>query len=119
MKRLISIALASVIISGCANPLKVKGEIQEVKVPLLYCPAPATFNLKRPILAIHQLSDQDLRSEGKVSQAYAADILQLIGYTKQLEQVLEYYDDANVAYEELEQRLRNSAPPKPVTGDEQ
>jgi hypothetical protein len=86
-------------------------------VPLLYCPAPSDFI--RPLLEINQLTASELQSDGNVSQAYAASVLQLLGYTKELEQALKFYDDANIAYEELERRLRAAVPPKPVAGVEQ
>ena len=111
MKLLIAIC-ACVLLSGCST-LRFKGSVQEVKVPLLYCPAPPDY--LRPDLEIHNLTNEELNSPGKVVQAYSASMIQLLAYTQELEKSLQFYQDANTSFQDLETRLRNFSPPEAVT----
>ena len=107
----ITIALAAVfLLAGCgATTQTVKEvEIQEVKVPFLYCPAPP--RVSRPILVIDTLTPADRADPGKVAQAYKASFIQLRGYAVNLEQILAQYNETSSAYEDLRKQMKELYP---------
>lgn len=90
---------------GCAafgDRVRVTTDTRDVSVPLLYCPAPLTPI--RPILPIHTLTPAQLQSDGEIAKAYTASVLILLGYTAELEQILESYDVTSKAYDEIRRR---------------
>ncbi len=99
--------VAILILPGCSlfgEKIRIVNEPIEVKVPLLYCPAPPEFN--RPDLQINQLTDAQKLSDGELVKAYAASMLQLLGYTKELENIVQSYDETNAAYEEVRRKFQ-------------
>ena len=50
------------------STVKLRTEVQQVYVPLLYCPAPP--DIMRPVLPIHALTDEDANDPGKVVVHY-------------------------------------------------
>lgn len=92
MKSTILLLLASMILVGCATPSApvCVPETIEVKVPVPV-PAPQPPVLIRPQLAIYMLTDTDKQDPGKVAQYFEATVKQLIGYSIQLETILDGY----------------------------
>lgn len=83
--------------------VKLRTEVQQVYVPLLYCPAPPSIS--RPALAIHDLTAEDANDPGKVVIHYKATVKQLEGYVTELETIVKQYDKSNAEYEELRKRF--------------
>lgn len=92
---------------GCgSNQVRIRTEVQEVYVPLLYCPAPPV--IERPILPIHQMTEEQLQDPGIVVQHYKATVKILQGYSEELETTVKQYDKANDAYQELRTRFQEN-----------
>lgn len=72
---------------GCTG--NTRGEPIEVKVPVSDCPIPK--EVLRPALPIDNLKTGDEADPGKVAIAYAATVKALLGYAKELEQILDGY----------------------------
>lgn len=87
MKRLILLIPILLVLTGCPGNTRV--ETIEVKVPVSSCPAPK--EISRPVLPIDNLKSEDNADPGKVAVAYKASVRALIGYIKELEQVLDGY----------------------------
>jgi hypothetical protein len=103
MKIIIIVAILSILV-GCGNKqIRIRSEIQEVQVPLLYCPAPPTTN--QPILPIHEMSPDQLNDNGEIVKYYKASMLVLLGYIEELETSLQSYDATNEAYDELRKQF--------------
>ena len=107
-KTIASLCLAAFVLTGCGNQNVKEIEIQEVKVPFLYCPAPP--RVERPSLIINTLSPSDLTDPGKVAQAYKASFIQIRGYTQNLEEILEQYNETSKAYEDLRKQMKELYP---------
>ena len=115
-----------VFVSGCAGKqIRIRSEVQEVHVPLLYCPAPP--ELSQPALPIHSMTPEQLLDEGEVAKHYKATVRILLGYVGELETALESYDATNEAYDELRQRFQgewkkefnDSGDPPPIGSPQQ
>lgn len=93
------------LLSGCAGKqIRIRSEVQEVQVPLLYCPAPA--EMTQPLLPIHQMTPDQLADEGEVAKHYKATVRVLLGYIGELETSLKSYDATNEAYDELRKKFQ-------------
>jgi len=99
MGRVILIMLFGIVMIGCTDSVRIRTEVQESFVPVLYCPAPTKHT--RPIMAINQMTDAQRKVPGELAKYYQATVEQLIGYSKQLELELEKYNTSNQAYEDL------------------
>lgn len=96
----IAVILASALLVGCGGTeIRLKNEVQEVFVPMLYCPAPP--GIERPSLPIHTMTAEQAADPGYVAKAYKASMVLLQGYAHELEQALDSYNEANAAYDEL------------------
>ena len=104
MVKLITILLASVLLVGC-GPDRVKTETIEVKVPILYCPAPPV--IERPNLSIHTMTAEQLKNDGEVAKHWKATAIDLMGYAKELEIGLGTYLDINMSYGELKLKMES------------
>ena len=105
MKNIIIAMILVLSLSGCAGKqIRIRSEVQEVQVPLLYCPAPA--EMVQPSLPIHQMTPEQLADEGEVVKHYKATVRVLLGYIGELETSLESYDTANEAYDELRKKFQ-------------
>lgn len=102
IRNIILILIITPLLSGCFGR-SVRNTVQEVQVPLLYCPAPP--ELVRPVLPIHLMTTDQLKNEGEVVKHYKATVRSLIGYTDELEQALKSYEDANTAYDDLRKQF--------------
>ena len=99
MEKLILLMGFVIFLTACVStPIKVKTEVQETLVPVLYSPAPPI--ILRPELPIHQITDEELKEDGMVAKYYKATIKTLLGYSQELEEALGEYGKINKAYEE-------------------
>ena len=89
---------------GCPKQIRIRTEVQEVYVPLLYCPAP--IELVRPTLPIHMMTPEQANNPGEVAKHYKASIIILQGYSMELERSLKTYDDTNKAYDALKEKMQ-------------
>lgn len=91
MVRLIIALCALSALTGCGffKPT-IKDNTQEVKVGILYCPAPP--DVRRPTLPIETMPESS--PDGEVVKNYKATIAALQGYVKELEAIIEKYDEA-------------------------
>lgn len=103
VKKLFYILIVSLMLVGCNSPPKVETEIQEVKTPILYCPAPPEIN--RPALPISDLTEEQKQDHDAVVKHYRASIEVLIGYAKRLEKVVNQYNKNNKSYDDLLDQL--------------
>lgn len=79
-------------LASCAS----KPEMVEVFVPVyreLVIP-----EVNRPILFTEQLTEDDKKVDGRLVQAYALTLQQLILYTEELETILEFVREQNRDY---------------------
>lgn len=105
MARIITIILLLFVLVGCGTkPIRIKTEIQESYVPILYCPAPP--EIKRPVLAIDLMTEEQLNDPGELVKHYKATIIQLQGYITELETIRDSYDESNEAYDELRKQFK-------------
>lgn len=88
-----------IILFGCAEKRVL--DIQEVKVPILYCPKPAV--VERPSLPIINIREMD--TPGEVAKKYKATVKVLQDYSIQLEEIVKSYNDVNMSYEELRSKM--------------
>jgi len=107
MVRMILILGLVILLTGCfaTTTIKVKTEVQETLVPVLYCPAPP--QIERPILPIHTLTEEDLRKDGMVAKSYKATVKALMGYAKEQEAALAEFGKINKKYEEERKNVEN------------
>jgi hypothetical protein len=87
---------------GCGSD-RIKTEVQEVLVPIVYCPAPPV--IERPTLSIHKMNARQTNHPGEVVKHYKATVKELQGYSIQLERVIEQYGETSKSYEEIKQEL--------------
>ena len=85
VKRIIILTTAALFIAGCATPVRIKTDVQEVFVPVLFCPAPP--KIERPELPIEQLGNGK-KSAGEIVKLYGATVRVLQGYAEELETAL-------------------------------
>ncbi len=106
MVKIFAIIGLALMLGACGpGTIKLRTEVQQVYVPLLYCPAPP--DILRPTLAIHDLVDEDANDPGKVVMYYKATVQQLEGYISELEAIVKQYDQTNAAYEELRDKFED------------
>lgn len=84
---MVRIILLSILLAGCATQ-QPQIEIQEVKVAVTQ--KVVIEKPDRPTLAISVLTDNSLSSD--VVKAYAATVEQLLGYSKELESIIDAYN---------------------------
>jgi len=105
MVKTITSMLLVLLLVGCAGKqVRLKTEVQEKHIPVLYCPAPP--KVVRPELAIDKLTPEMMKNPGEVVKHYKATIIQLQGLTVELETILKQYDENNEAYDELERQFK-------------
>ena len=103
MKKLCVLALVALLV-GCGGQIRIRSEVQEVQVPLLYCPAPPVIS--RPDLPIQNMTPEQLANSGELVKHYRATVRALLGYSGELETALGSYDTTNKAYEELRKKFQ-------------
>jgi len=102
--RLLAIIGLALGLTACGpGTIKLRTEVQEVYVPLLYSPAPP--EITRPELPISELTDEDIEDPGKVVIYYKATVKILEGYITELETIVNQYDRASDEYKELRKRF--------------
>jgi len=95
-------------LTGCASWFKrptIKTEVVQLRVPVLYCPAPDRSKLVRPELAIHSLTPEQQLEYDELVKSYVASIKQLQGYSMGLEASLDEYQKISEAYAELRKQF--------------
>ena len=100
MKKLIAISLILPLLTGCGliGQRKVTTEAVTVKVPVVFSPKPPV--IIRPDLVIHDMTEAQRNNPGELAKYYRATIIQLIGYSEELEDALNEY---LIISEELEE----------------
>lgn len=91
MVKHIIILLSVILMTGCAG-FKAKN-IVEVKVPVLYCPAPVEY--ERPNYNTSYLKPSDKGDWEKIAKAYVVTLLEMQAYTEKLELIIESYRGLN------------------------
>lgn len=104
MEKIILISFV-LLLTGCgADPIKFTTEVKETFVPILYSPkAPI---IKRPELAIHNMTAEQVKKDGEVAKHYKATVKALMGYSEELKKALDNYDKINKAYKAQEDKLK-------------
>lgn len=102
VKRLL-ILLAALMLASCATTQHVKlvSRVEPIAVPLIYSPAPP--KISRPTLPITTIKPTD--SDGVVVKKYAATIQALIGYSEELEKIVQNYQHINQSYSVVRKKL--------------
>lgn len=104
IKLIAAITLIMFITVGCGGKqIRIRSEVQEVQIPLLYCPAPPVIS--EPSLPIHNMTPDQLANDGEVVKHYKATVKTLIGYIDELEKGLKSYDETSREYGELRERF--------------
>jgi len=97
--------MCSLTLFGCAcnETITIKSEVQIQKVDVLYCPAPP--EIMRPALPIHQMTPVQKQNPGEVAKHYKATVKTLMGYSKELEKVVDKQKEINTEYEKKKNEL--------------
>lgn len=90
MKKLIVIAIVSLLLIGCSPEIRYKYKYVEVKVPVQTPITPPPV-LVKPILPINSLIDADKKDYPKISKAYAITIKRLKAYIEKQDKSLDAY----------------------------
>lgn len=94
-------------LSGCFgyNIVKIKTEVQQESVPILYCPKPDIP--ERPSLPIQHMTPEQLALDGEIAKHYKATVKVLQSHVIVLEKELDSYNITNDAYEKLKSEIIN------------
>lgn len=106
IKLIAAVTIIMLVTVGCgtgAKQIRIRSEVQEVQVPLLYCPAPPAISA--PSLPIHNMTPEQLSNPGEVVKHYKATVKTLLGYIDELEQGLGSYDETSKEYGELREKF--------------
>lgn len=103
VKHVLALIATAILLAGCATTqhFQITSKTIPVGVPLIYSPAPPTVN--RPQLPITTIQKTD--SDGVVVKKYAASVQALLGYSEQLEKIVQNYKNINQAYSVQRQKL--------------
>ena len=101
----IFVLLATLILVGCTETVKIKSDTQEVFVPIIYCPEPP--EVKRPALPILNMTPEQEKQPGEVAKNYKATVKALQGYAVELEKVMKQYKESSTSYDELKTKIEN------------
>lgn len=103
--------MCSLVLFGCScKEQTIKTEVQKQYVDVLYCPAPP--DVERPVLPIHMMTAEEEKQDGEVVKHWKATVKTLMGYSKELETVVDKQKEINKAYEDKKKELESS--PEPV-----
>lgn len=105
MKKVVIVATLLLFVTACALPkqIRIRKEVQESTVPILYCPAPE--EIEPPVLPIHTMTEEEREIDGEIAKRYKASVQVLQGYIEQLEKMLNDYKKANEAYDQLRKEI--------------
>ena len=102
--------MCALVLFGCScKETTIKCEVQERYVDVLYCPAPP--DIQRPVLPIHTITAEEEKQDGEVVKHWKATVKSLMGYSKELEKVVDNQKEINKAYELKKQELETPKPP--------
>lgn len=91
--------LCLILIQSCSL-LPTKTEYVRISYPILVCPESPV--LVKPDLYINKLTQADAKNYGKVARYYQISLIQLSGYIKELELVVDRYNKTSESYKGLE-----------------
>ena len=94
---------------GGSNTIDINTDVKEQKVEVLYCPAPP--EIARPALPIHQMTPEQKQNAGEVAKHYKATVKTLMGYSKELEKVVDKQKEINTEYEKKKAELETPVTP--------
>lgn len=107
MVRFITICGVCITLVGCSwfggGTIDINTGVKEQYVEVLYCPAPP--EIARPDLPIHQMTPVQLLNDGEVAKHTKATIKVLLGYSKELEKVVDNQKQINTEYEKIKKEL--------------
>lgn len=101
MAKVIITLVAVLALAGCATTPKLTCNVKPVAVPIVYSPAPPV--VARPVLPITTITKTD--SDGVVVKKYAASVQALLGYSKQLEDIINQYQNIHNSYGALSSQV--------------
>ena len=107
MKKLFIIVCCIVVISGCDLFKReiIRTEVVQLRIPMLYCPAPDKRLLERPDLPIHSLTQEERQQYDKLVKSYVATIKTLQDYSSRLELSLNQYEKISKAYADMRKQF--------------
>jgi hypothetical protein len=103
--------MCSLMLFGCAcrEDTTINCEVKEQYVDILYCPAPP--DIERPVLPIHVMTEEEKQQDGEVVKHWKATVKTLMGYSVELEKVVDKQKEINTTYEEKKKELTSPKPP--------
>lgn len=96
----LTLCVLLVFLSGCAMNKIISPK--EIKVPIMYCPAPQEYT--RPSLPLLNMSQSQQETPGELAKYYKATVLELQGYVSELEAQLDNYKKIHNSYQQTEQK---------------
>lgn len=98
MAKVIVTLVAALMLGGCAtHGIKITTNVKPIAVPIMYSPEPPV--VARPILPSTTITKSD--SDGVVVKKYAASVQALLGYSKELEDIIAQYKTIHDSYNTL------------------
>jgi hypothetical protein len=100
------LTLSAIMLSGCGSltrKVEVVNKTVEVKVPLLYCPAPT--EIERPELPLAVMTPEQIASDGELAKRYVAQVKTLLNYTSELEKIIAQNKENSTSYEVVRKEL--------------
>ena len=94
MKALVAILLSATLLTGCGKTL-IKTEYKDKYIPVMVVPKATTNG--RPELEINKLTEAEKADDGIYAKALTATAEQLKGYIRELETVIDKYNDLAAA----------------------
>jgi len=92
---------------GCGGQnVKITTKTKKVYVDVLYCPAPPVVT--RPELPIHNMTAEQMQQDGEVAKHYKATVNSLLGYSKELEKIVNNQKEINRAYVDKKKELESA-----------
>jgi len=101
--------MMSLLLVGCTcgdKNVRIVTETQDRYVDVLYCPAPP--EIERPPLPIHNMTPEQEMKDGEVAKHYKATVKTLMGYSKELEKVVDNQKQINKAYVDKKKELEST-----------
>ncbi len=112
MVKIIVIPILCSLTTGCSwfckDTIDINTDVKEQFVEVMYCPAPA--DVARPDLPLQSMTPEQEASDGEVAKHWKATLKALLGYTKELETVVDNQKEINKAYEDKKLEMEISEP---------
>jgi len=107
VKSIFTLSVMTLLLVGCGKEVSIITETQDRYVNVLYCPAPP--EISRPELPIQHMTTEQEASDGEVAKHYKATVKTLIGYSKELEKVIDNQKKINKAYIDKKKELESTS----------